>query len=260
MVRIPFLSSRSSQSVAGDQKTPSSVVDQHRLEREQFMTVLESFKATRIKDRLIILDLFLSTEEHITLTEIQDLAKEKAPHLQDRAFLRETMEMFCQFGFALKRTFESQEALFEHNHLGMHHDHFICTRCGHIQEFHNQELERLQLTIAREFQFHPLQHKMEVYGLCAVCMEQRDTTIPLLYAANGEKVQIVQILGGREVSARLANMGLTVGSCLKVINNHASGPCIAAINDLRLAINTGIAQKIILAHSCSLKEEKNDND
>lgn len=252
MVRFPFLSGRNSQTAADEQKK-YSIEEQHRIEREQFQAVLESFKATRIKDRLVILDLFLSTEAHITLTELQKMVKARAPHLQDRAFLQETMEMFCQFGFALKRTFETQEALFEHNHLGMHHDHFICTRCGHIQEFHNRELERLQLRIAREFQFHPLQHKMEIYGLCAVCMEQRDTTIPLLYAANGENVQIVQILGGRDVHARLTDMGLAVGTCLKIINNHGSGPCIAAINGMRLAINTGIAQKIIVAHSCSHK-------
>ena len=239
MVRFPFLSNRtSSQSLPiGENKLAQE--DQHLLEREQFKRVLESFKATRIKDRLIILDLFLSIEEHITLSALQEIVKEKAPNLQDRAFLQETMEMFCKFGFALKRTFESQEAQFEHNHLGMHHDHFICTRCGHIQEFHNQELEHLQLAIARDFRFHPLQHKMEIYGLCSVCMEQRDSTIPLSYAANGEKVQIEQVVGGREVHARLANMGLSVGVCLKVINNHASGPCIVAIDDMRLAVDAG---------------------
>jgi len=252
MVRFPFLSNRTSQPIISDMSKQAQE-EQHLLEREQFKAVLESFKSTRIKDRLFILDLFLSTEEHITLSGLQQMVKEKAPHLQDRAFLKETMEMFCQFGFALKRTFETQEALFEHNHLGMHHDHFICTRCGHIQEFHNQDLEHLQLAIARNFRFHPLQHKMEIYGLCSVCMEQRDSTIPLSYAANGERVQIEQINGGRELHTRLANMGLSVGICLKVINNNASGPCIVAIKDMRIAIDSGMAQKIIVSHSCSLQ-------
>lgn len=251
MFRIPFLSHKKIQSIAG--KGGHRVAqDHHKLEREQFREVLESYGATSIQERLNILDLFLSTEDHITLTELENLVKDRAPEFQDRAFLKETMEMFCQFGFAEKRIFETQEALYEHQHLGTHHDHFICTRCGLIQEFANRDLERLQINIARELQFHPLQHKLEIYGLCAECMEQRDSTIPLQYAANGERVQIVQIMGGREVQARLTDMGLSVGSCIEVISNHPSGPFIVAVNDVRLAINTGIAQKIVVEHSCHL--------
>lgn len=250
-MRIPFLSHKKNQPIAG--KGGHLVAeDHHELEREQFREVLEFYGATSIQERLDILDLFLSTEEHITLTELESLVKDKAPEFQDRAFLKETMEMFCQFGFAEKRIFETQETRYEHQHLGTHHDHFICTRCGLIQEFANHNLERLQIDIARKFRFHPLQHKLEIYGLCADCMEQRDSTIPLQYAANGERVQIVKIMGGREVQARLADMGLIVGSCLEVVSNHPSGPFIVAINDVRLAINTGIAQKIVVEHSCHL--------
>lgn len=250
-MRIPFWSHKKTQSMAGGAGR-LAVSDHHKLEREQFREVLESYGATSIKERLNILDLFLSTEDHITLSELENLVKDRAPEFQDRAFLKETMEMFCQFGFAEKRIFETQETRYEHQHLGTHHDHFICTRCGHIQEFANHNLERLQIDIARELRFHPLQHKLEIYGLCADCMEQRDSTIPLQYAANGERVRIVQIMGGREVQARLADMGLMVGSCLEIISNYPSGPFIVAVNDVRLAINTSIAQKIVVEHSCNL--------
>ncbi len=228
---------------------------QHQREREQFQEVLESFRATRIADRLVVLDIFLAIEEHLTLSELEGLIREKNPELLDREFLKETMEMFCQFGFAQKQTFEAQETLYEHHHLGAHHDHFICTRCGRIQEFVNQELERLQHAIARDFQFHPLQHKMEIYGLCSSCMAQRESSLPLSYAANGERVRIVRILGGREAQSRLADLGLVVGECLEVISNHPSGPFIVASKGTRLAINAGVAQKILVAHSCRHAEE-----
>ncbi|MGV1099054.1 transcriptional repressor [Thiovibrio sp. JS02] len=228
---------------------------QHQREREQFQEVLESFRATRIKERLVVLDIFLAIEAHLTLSELENIVREKKPELLDREFLKETMEMFCQFGFARKQTFESLEPRYEHHHLGAHHDHFICTRCGKIQEFANQELERLQRAIAEQFQFHPLQHKMEIYGLCSSCMAQRESALPLAYAANGEQVRIVRIIGGREVQARLADMGLVVGECLEIISNHPSGPFIVASKGLRLAINAGIAQKIMVAHSCRHSHE-----
>jgi Fur family ferric uptake transcriptional regulator len=244
MIRFPFLNNWPAKT--GEM----GPIDQHEQEIEQFRTVLESFGANRIEDRLTILDLFLSTEQHVTLSELEQLIREKAPRPQDRAFLKETMDMFCQFGFAKERSFENRETQYEHRHLGQHHDHFICTRCGSIQEFVNPGLERLQMAIAKDLGFHPLQHKMEIYGLCADCINQRDDTIPLLMAANGEKVQIVRIAGGREMQARLTAMGLTVGTCLQVINNHAAGPFIVAIEDSRMALGTGMAQKIMVVHAC----------
>lgn len=223
---------------------------QHQQEREQFQQVLQSFNASRIEERLKVLDIFLSVEEHLSLSGLEGIIRERRPELLDREFLKETMEMFCQFGFAQKQLFETQEPVYEHHHLGMHHDHFICTRCGRIQEFANPQLERLQHEIAGQFQFHPLQHKMEIYGLCASCMAQREPALSLQYAANGEQVRIVTILGGREVQARLGDMGFTVGTCLEIVSNHSSGPLIVASKGTRLAIDAGLAKKIMVAHAC----------
>ena len=228
---------------------------QHQQEREQFQEVLQSFNASRIEERLKVLDIFLSVEDHLSLTGLEGIIREKRPELLDREFLKETMEMFCQFGFAQKQLFETQEAVYEHHHLGMHHDHFICTRRGRIQEFANQNLERLQHEIAGQFQFHPLQHKMEIYGLCASCMAQREPALSLQYAANGERVRIVSILGGREVQTRLNDMGLTVGACLEIVSNHSSGPLIVASKGTRLAINAGLAKKVMVAHACHHADE-----
>ena len=233
-----------------NEKNDSSSGTQHKLEREQFEQVLKTFKASRIEERMDILDAFLSIEQHLTFSDLEEIIRKKKPSFDDRAFLLETMDMFCQFGFAYKKSFGSQETFYEHHHLGAHHDHFICTRCGLIQEFSNEELERLQLVIARDYDFHPLQHKMEVFGLCAKCMAQRDTKIPLPLAAIGEEVCIVEIAGGRSVQARLAAMGLAVGACLEVISHFTSGPTIVANKETRLALDAGIANKIIVTHSC----------
>ena len=48
-----------------------------------------------------------------------------------------------------------------------HHDHLICTECGHIIEFENHEIERLQELIAAKHGYRLTDHRLVLYGLCA---------------------------------------------------------------------------------------------
>lgn len=241
-------------------KAAAQVSQDHAMEREQFSKLLAAMHATRIQDRMAVLDRFLAVEHHLTLSGLAGLMLDSAPELQDIRFLKDTMEMFCQCGFARKRTFEAQETTYEHQHLGDHHDHFICTSCGKIQEFHNSRLEHLQLEIAAGFGFHALQHKMEIYGICADCLARRETNLPLTLAAMGEKVRIVEIRGEGKLVGRLAAMGLRKGLCLEVINNNPAGPIIVALNEVRLALDSEMAEAIIVTHACSHPANGNHSD
>jgi len=234
--------------------TAAAADPHHDEERAQFERVLRSFNISRVEDRLKILDVFLSTESHVTLAELEDLVARDAGELASRGFLAETMEMFCQFGFANKVVFENQEPRYEHQHLGDHHDHFICTRCGTIQEFVDPELEYLQQRIAARYRFHPLQHKMEVYGLCNGCMGVRDEVLPLHLAESGERVRVVALEGARPMLARLADLGLSEGVCLEIISNHPFGPVIVALKGSRLVIPPDLVSSIKVVHSCRHEE------
>ncbi|MFO7606373.1 MAG: transcriptional repressor [Desulfurivibrionaceae bacterium] len=227
-----------------------SEIERHDIERQQFREVLESIEATRIPDRLKILDEFLSVELHITLADMLEFIRAGGNYDYDLEFLRETMEMFCQCGFAQKNEFETQEATYEHHHLGEHHDHFICISCGLIREFRNSRLESLQLEIASGYNFHPLQHKMEIYGLCDDCLAKREKNPPLIQTAVGEKVRVVEVLGSRQFQARMTAMGLNPGALLEVINNNPTGPFIIAVQGTRLALDADMAQSVLVSHAC----------
>lgn len=234
--------------------TEISEIEQHEIERRQFREVLESINATRIPDRLKILDEFLTVELHITLPDMLEYIRAGGNDAYDLDFLRETLEMFCQCGFAQKNEFEAQETTYEHHHLGGHHDHFICISCGLIREFRNSRLEKLQLEIASDFNFHPLQHKMEIYGLCGDCLAKREKNPPLVHAAVGEKVRVVEIVGSRQFQARMTAMGLKPGVLLEVINNNPYGPFIIAVQGTRLALDADMAQSILVSHACRHKD------
>ncbi|PLY15392.1 MAG: ferric iron uptake transcriptional regulator [Sedimenticola sp.] len=53
-----------------------------------------------------------------------------------------------------------------------HHDHIVCVRCGHVEEFHDKVIERRQQEVAAEAGFEMEDHSMVLYGLCRKCKKQ----------------------------------------------------------------------------------------
>lgn len=215
-------------------------------EKLNFKTLIEADGNDRIQDRLNIIDVFLGTEEHITLEQMYRLLREKGYDYEPE-FVRQCMKRMVDLGFAQKKHFESQPVRYEHHHLGRHHDHLICTKCGKIEEFANEDMERLQLTIAAQHGFHMLQHRMEIYGLCSGCLSRRKPLMPLAMAKNGERVVVKEMAGGMSARTRLSDMGLRTGDRIEIINNNGMGRLILGHDCTRLAIGRGIAQKIMVS-------------
>jgi Fur family ferric uptake transcriptional regulator len=219
------------------------------IEKANFKSLVETDGNERIQDRLNIIDVFLGNEDHVTIEQMYHLLRERG-YDYEAEFVRQCMNRMVDMGFAQKKQFEGQPVRYEHRHLGRHHDHLICTKCGKIVEFSNDGIERLQVGIAAEHGFHMLQHKMEIYGLCAECRSQRRPLMPLVMAKPGEKVIIREMAGGQTARARMADMGLRLGDHIEIINNSGEGRLILAHDCTRLAIGRGIAKKIMvsLAH------------
>jgi Fur family ferric uptake transcriptional regulator len=219
--------------------------DNH-LEKENFKSLVEVAGKDRVQDRLNIIEVFLGTEEHITIDKICRLLTEEG-YDYDPEFVRQCMNQMVDLGFAQKKQFEGQPICYEHRHLGRHHDHLVCTKCGKIVEFANDDMERLQVQVAVKHGFHMLQHRMDIYGLCAGCLASRRALLPLALAKTGERVVIREITGGRTARARLASMGLRTGDPVEVINNTGEGRIILGHDCTRLAIGRGLAQTIIVS-------------
>ena len=63
--------------------------------------------------------------------------------------------------------------------------------------------------------------------------------------AAGQTVELVAIEGGRRLRKRLADLGLSVGERVRVVQNPPVGPLILAVKeDARLGIGRGMARKI----------------
>ncbi|MFO7598539.1 MAG: transcriptional repressor [Candidatus Desulfacyla sp.] len=216
------------------------------LEKANFKALIEGNGAARMQERLDVIDVFLGTEAHVTLEEIVQLLKERGYDF-DPVFVAQCMNRMVELGFAQKKQFEGQPIRYEHRHLGRHHDHLICTKCGKIVEFSDESIERRQLEVAATYGFHMLQHRMDIYGLCSDCLSRRQRWVPLATAKPGERVIIREISGGRTRRARLASMGLRPGDIIEIIANSGQGRIILGHEHTRLAIGRGVAQVIWVA-------------
>ncbi|RMD84035.1 MAG: transcriptional repressor [Candidatus Dadabacteria bacterium] len=137
---------------------------------EQFREFIRErgLKSTRQRDE--IARWFFASKGHLSAEEIYRKVKEISPGIGFSTVYR-TMKLLCEAGLVQERHFGDSEALYEN--VSSHHDHCICTSCGKIIEFEDDEIERLQEAVAERFDFELQSHRMELYGLCSTCRQAR---------------------------------------------------------------------------------------
>lgn len=218
----------------------------HDNEKEQFRRLFEQERIDNFKDRFKVLEIFLQTEHHVTSEELIQLV-ENSGYKLDNNFIKDTMEFMCRFGFAQKSVFNNGIMRYEHKHLcARHHDHMICTKCRKITEFSNNQLEHMQMRIAKDYGFHILQHKTEIYGICHNCFQDQVKIMSLVMAKQGERLVIKEIRGGSKAHMRLLTMGLRIGDVIDVIANFGVGQMVVAADCKRYVLGHGLAQKIFV--------------
>ena len=67
-------------------------------------------------------------------------------------------------GLIQKNQFSDNQSSYEIKK--QHHDHLICTKCGKIIEFMNDDLETLQEKISDKYQFRLDSQVMTLFGVC----------------------------------------------------------------------------------------------
>jgi len=217
----------------------------HLQEKQQFKKLFKQEHIDDFEDRFKVLEAFLQTEKHVTVEEVHQMLKDNGWDL-DAEFVRETLQLMCRFGFAQRGRFDNGRILYEHRHLGQHHDHMICTKCRKIIEFEEEQIEQLQIKITAEKGFHMLQHKLEIYGICSDCLQDRIQLMPLTLAKPGERLVIREIRGGTGLKMRLLTMGLRKEDRIEVISNNGQGQLAVAADLKRYVLGRGLAEKIMV--------------
>lgn len=115
--------------------------------------------------RLQVLEIFQNTKvRHLSAEEVYRLVF-KQGHEVGLATVYRVLTQLQQAGFLKQAHYESGKAVYELDD-GMHHDHLVCTTCGHVQEFHDDAIEQRQRLIAAEHGFEVMEHSHILYGQC----------------------------------------------------------------------------------------------
>ena len=70
--------------------------------------------------------------------------------------------------------------------------------------------------------------------------------MPLAMVSPGEVVQVVDVRAGWGFQRRLADMGLTPGVIIRVMNSQKPGPIIIDLRGSRLVLGYGMTQRILV--------------
>lgn len=132
--------------------------------KERWKQWLAEKRLNTTTQREAIVDQFFRTQDHISIDEL--LARVRKRHQRvGYATVYRTLKLLVESGLAMERQFGDGQARFEV--AGEHHDHLICTKCGLILEFEDDEIERLQEKIAQRLGgFAVIRHRHELYALC----------------------------------------------------------------------------------------------
>ena len=132
------------------------------------MPTIDELKNTGLKatqPRLKILDVFhRSTQRHITAEDVFRVLLDERSDI-GLATVYRVLTQFEQAGILIRSNFESGKAVYELNE-GQHHDHFVCTSCGKVEEFYDADIEERQHAIARERGFALQEHSLALYAAC----------------------------------------------------------------------------------------------
>lgn len=78
------------------------------------------------------------------------------------------LTQFEAAGLVSRHHFEGGNSVFELNR-GTHHDHIVCVKCGKVDEFTDQMIEKRQKQIAKDLDYDLTDHTLCLYGLCSSC-------------------------------------------------------------------------------------------
>lgn len=115
------------------------------------------------EQRRVIARILSDAHDHPDAEELHRRATEVDKNISLATVYR-TVKLFEESGIIERHDFRDGRARFEEA-TEDHHDHLIDVRSGEVIEFVNEEIERLQVEIARKLGYKLVDHRLELYGI-----------------------------------------------------------------------------------------------
>lgn len=106
-------------------------------------------------------------ERHLTAEKVYKILLSEDQEI-GLATVYRVLTQFEAAGLVTRHHFEGGNSVFELNDSS-HHDHLVCIKCGHVDEFRDESIEKRQKEIALERGYDLTDHSLYLYGLCPDC-------------------------------------------------------------------------------------------
>ena len=121
------------------------------------------------EQREIVLNILMNASEHLSAEEVYNHIKSEFPDNNiGIATVYRALAFLEEVNLITSIAFGTDGKKYENN-AKSHHDHLICTQCGKIIEFMDEEIEKRQDKIAKKNKFKISSHSMQLYGTCEDC-------------------------------------------------------------------------------------------
>ncbi|MHC1742906.1 MAG: ferrous iron transport protein A [Syntrophobacteraceae bacterium] len=89
----------------------------------------------------------------------------------------------------------------------------------------------------------------ERHGCCHGHSEDGLHSVPLCEAVPGKRVKVMRIVGGRQVCARMAAMGIYPGAEVELLPQSCGAPCLVRVHGGTLSLGAGLTRDIMVSPS-----------
>ncbi len=115
------------------------------------------------EQRRVIARVLTGADDHPDAEELHRRAAAVDPNISLATVYR-TMKLFEDSGIIERHDFRDGRSRYEEASED-HHDHLIDAKTGDVIEFTSEEIERLQVEIARKLGYRLVDHRLELYGV-----------------------------------------------------------------------------------------------
>jgi Fur family transcriptional regulator, peroxide stress response regulator len=121
--------------------------------------------------RLAVLRVLADSTDHPSAEQVYQRLRPTYPMLSP-ATVYKTIDVLKAMGQILELEFREGANRYDVN-IPVSHPHLVCTSCGRLEDFDVAELDRLAERAAAATGFRVLRHRLDFYGLCPACRDDR---------------------------------------------------------------------------------------
>jgi len=144
------------------------------------------------RQRQILLDLIDHSGRHLDAESLFQMAQEKDPKL-NRVTVYRTLKLLKEGGLVdeLDLMHYGGDQHYYETRLKQEHAHVICLRCGKVEEFFGEPLQKLRRQVESHFGFQILLARTEIGGYCSHCQVLRAQEVAELSASAASSSKVV---------------------------------------------------------------------